>query len=199
MRQFIIILSSAILLVSCNGKHNEGKKLAGSIDSNVNDSIHQHTNVAGKAIQEASSEAVKAREWLIISIENSLNKAHGNVENPNEEAEEDVKSIYTTQYNAYKIDAINVDLDDGLTEDEFIEKWKGKYNPELAGVGYGFLVPEQDYGLIKVTHCELKNKTTDGFVFKVSIEDTSNHTKYNRDIKVVIAAKSFLIDDVLEY
>lgn len=198
MKQFIIILSSAILLVSCNGKHNEGKKLAGSIDSDVNDSI-QNTQVAGKAIQKASPEATKAREWLIISIENSLNKAHGNPENPNEEAEEDVKSIYTTQYNAYKIDAINVDLDDGLTEDEFIAKWKGKYNPKLAGVGYGFLVPQQDYGLIKVTHCELKNKTPDGFVFKVSIEDTSNHTKYNRDIKVVIAAKSFLIDDVLEY
>ncbi|AMQ01555.1 hypothetical protein AY601_4726 [Pedobacter cryoconitis] len=199
MKQLIIILSSAILLVSCNGKHNEGKKLTGSIDSNVKDAIHQNTPVAGKAIQKASSEADKAREWLIMGIENSLNKAHGNLENPNEDAEEDVKTIYTTQYNAYKIDAINVDLDDGMTEDEFVEKWKGKYNPKLAGVGYGFLVPEQDYGLIKVTHCELKNKTPDGFVFNVLIEDTSNHTKYNRDIKVVNAAKSFLIDDVLEY
>jgi len=199
MKQFIIIVSSAILLVSCNGKHNEGKQPEGSIDSSANDAVHQTTPTAGKAIQGASSEAAKAREWLIIGIENSLNKAHGNLENSNEEAEEDVKSIYTTQYSAYKIDAINVDLDDGLTEDEFIAKWKGKYNPKLAGVGYGFLVPQQDYGLIKVTHCELKNKTPDGFVFKVSIEDTSNHTKYNRDIKVVIAAKSFLIDDVLEY
>lgn len=194
MKQFIILLSSAILLFSCKGKHDDSKKGIDSADTK--DSIHQKISATGTA---ASPEAAKAREWLILNIESSLNKANGEVENSNEEAEKEVKSIYTTQYTAYKIDAINVDLDDGLTEDEFIAKWKEKYNTKLAGIGFGFLVPEQDYGLIKVIHCELKNKTPDGFVFNVAIEDTTNQTKYNRDIKVVTTEKSFLIDDVLEY
>lgn len=199
MKQLIIFLSSAILLVSCNGKHNAHQESSDSMDTNVKDSIHQNIPVAGSTAQEVSSEADKARAWLIVNIENSLNKANGRMETSNEEAEEEVKSIYTPQYSAYKIDAINVDLDDGLTEDEFITKWKGKYNPELAGIGFGFLIPEQDYGLIKVTNCKLKNKTAHGFVFNVVLEDTNYKKKYNRDIKVVIAENSFLIEDVLEY
>ncbi|RAJ20862.1 hypothetical protein [Pedobacter cryoconitis] len=194
MKQFIILLSSAIVLFSCRGKHDDSKKVIDSADTK--NSIHQKISATGT---EASPEAAKAREWLILNIESSLNKANGEIENSNEETEKEVKSIYTTQYSAYKIDAINVELDDGLTEDEFIGKWKEKYNTKLAGIGYGFLVPEQDYGLIKVIHCELKNKTPDSFVFNAVIEDTANQTKYNRDIKVVPNAKSFLIDDVLEY
>lgn len=198
MKQFIILLSAAILLVSCNGNHKDTNKVTDSVNTNVKDTIQQKLPVAADAVQELSSEATKAKEWLIANLESSLNKANGNMENPNEDAEKEV-NIYTTQYSAYKIDAINVDLDDGLTEDEFITKWKGKYNPELAGIGFGFLIPTQDYGLIKVTNCKLKNKTPDGFVFNVILEDTSYHKKYNRDIRVIVASNSFLIDDVLEY
>lgn len=199
MKQFIILLSAAILLASCNGKHKDTNNVTDSVHTNAKDTIRQKTPATGNAAQELSPEAAKAKEWLIANIESSLNKANGNMENSNEEAEKEVKNIYTTQYSAYKIDAINVDLDDGLTEDEFITKWKGKYNPELAGIGFGFLIPEQDYGLIKVTNCKLKNKTPDGFVFNVVLEDTNYHKKYNRDIRVIEVANSFLIDDVLEY
>lgn len=199
MKQFIILLSATILLVSCNGNHKDTNKVTDSVNINAKDTIQQKPPVAGNAAQELSSEAAKAKEWLIANLESSLNQMHGNTENSNEEAEKEVKNIYTTQYSAYKIDAINVDLDDGLTEDEFITKWKGKYNPELAGIGFGFLIPGQDYGLIKVASCKLKNKTPNGFVFNVVLEDTDYHKKYNRDIRVIAAAKSFLIDDVLEY
>lgn len=199
MKQIIILLSAAILLVSCNGKHKDLNKVTDSTNAIAKDTIQQKTPAAGNSAQELSSEAAKAKEWLIANIESSLNNENGNVENSNEEAEKEVKDIYTTQYSAYKIDAINVDLDDGLTEDEFITKWKGKYNPELAGIGFGFLIPGQDYGLIKVTNCKLKNKTPNGFVFNVVLEDTNYHKKYNRDIRVIVDAKSFLIDDVLEY
>ncbi|WP_367864535.1 hypothetical protein [Pedobacter sp. WC2423] len=195
MKQFIILLSTAILLISCNGKHNDTKKITDSVHTNAKDVIHQKIPSGNNSAQPLSPEVVKAKEWIIANIENSLNKGHDTIEDSNEEA----KSIYTTQYSAYKIDAINVDLDDGLTEDEFITKWKGKYNPKLAGIGFGFLIPEQDYGLIKVTECKLKNKTPDGFVFNVVLEDTNYHKKYNRDIRIIVAEKSFLIDDVLEY
>ena len=109
------------------------------------------------------------------------------------------KSVYTKQYNDYKDDAMNVDLDDGLTNDEFFMKWKDKYNPKLAGIGTGLFIPEQDYGLIKVSHCELKNKIADGFIFNIVIEDTESKTKHSRDIKIIRSAGSFLIDDVMEY
>jgi hypothetical protein len=47
-----------------------------------------------------------------------------------------------------KEDAMNVDMDvDGsLTEKEFEDKWKGKFDTSKAGIGIGFLITGQDLG-----------------------------------------------------
>lgn len=199
MKQFSAIIFSSILLISCNGQHQESPKTTGLKDTNSQDITQKTTPVSKSADLADLPEIAKAKNWLVAAIENSLNKANGNMENSDEEAEGNVKSIYTKQYDEYKDDAINIDLDNGPTYDEFFIKWKDKYNPKLAGIGTGMFIPEQDYGLIKVPHCELKSKIADGFIFNVIIEDTESKTKHNRDIKVIRNAGSFLIDDVMEY
>jgi len=199
MKLFSSIIFSSILLVSCNGQHKDSPKTTGLKDTNSQDSIQKITPITKTTDKEDLPEIAKAKDWLIKAVENSLNKVNGSMENTNEEADGNAKSIYTKQYNAYKDDAMNVDLDDGLTNDEFFVKWQDRYNPKLAGVGTGLLIPEQDYGLIKVQSCELKTKIADGFIFKVVIEDTESKTRHNRDIKVIRSADTFLIDDVMEY
>ncbi|MGY0038703.1 hypothetical protein [Pedobacter sp. NJ-S-72] len=199
MKQFSAIIFSSILLLACNGQHKDSQKATGLKDTNSQDSLQKPSPVTKNTDKADLPEISKAKNWLVAAIENSLNKANGNMENTDEEAERNVKSIYTEQYNAYKDDAINVDLDNGPTTDEFFMKWKDKYNPKLAGIGTGLFIPEQDYGLIKISHCELKNKTTDGFIFNVVIEDTESKTKHNRDIKVIRSAGTYLIDDIMEY
>ncbi|WP_052496348.1 hypothetical protein [Pedobacter lusitanus] len=199
MKQFIPLTCAAILLISCNGQQKNNQKVTGLKDTQAQDSIQKPIPATAKTTQENLPEISKAKSWLTAAIENSLNKANGNMENTNEEAEENIKSIYTKQYDEYKDDAINVDLDNGLTSEEFFTKWKDKYNPKLAGIGTGLFIPEQDYGLIKVTHCELKNKIGDNFIFSVVIEDTESKIKHNRDIRLIPSGSTFLIDDIMEY
>jgi hypothetical protein len=66
----------------------------------------------------------KAKTWLALSIENNLNKANGRAENTNEEAEGKHTEIYTDKYIAYKNDAIEVDMDGGMTLKAFKKKWE---------------------------------------------------------------------------
>ena len=51
-----------------------------------------------------------------------------------------MKDMTTKDYYEYKGDAMNVDMDvDGsLTQKEFEEKWKGKFDTSKAGIGTGF-------------------------------------------------------------
>ncbi|MBB6274544.1 hypothetical protein HDF26_005022 [Pedobacter cryoconitis] len=196
MKQLSTIIFSSILLISCNGQHKENQKTTLTKDTSTLDSTHKSTSITKK---EDLPEISKAKTWLTTAIENSLNKANGNMENSNTEAEGNANTIYTKQYYDYKDDAINVDLDDGLTNEEFFLKWKDKYNPELAGVGTGFLIPEQDYGHISVSQCELKKKIANGFIFNLVIADPQYKKKYKMDIKVIRNANSFLIDDVMEH
>ncbi len=204
MRQLITFLFPAIMLISCKGQHKNEQNMMSSKDTGSHDSIsHSQPVVAPNKLDKADLNiANKAKEWLIYNVEHDLNGANGNAENSNEEAEQDKKSIYTKQYDEYKNDAMNVDLDEGLSQEQFYDKWKDKYNPKFAGIGTGLLIAGQDdgnYGLIKVTHCDLKNKLAEGFVFNVVIEDLDAKKKYNRDIKVIPSADTFLIDDVMEY
>ena len=133
-----------------------------------------------------------AKKWLTENIEQfflNFDKLEGNY-----------SKICTKQYFEYKTDATNVEMgDDGMTKSKFGKKWPNR-NPALAGFGAGFMISGQDFGKIKVTKCDLLNKTlTGGWLFATLIEDIQFKAKYTRDIVVVQNKGSFLIDDVLEY
>lgn len=134
--------------------------------------------------------AIKAQKWVIQAIEKSFST-------DNEE------EIFTKEYDEYKQDAINVayETDGSLTEQEFITKWKDRFDTKYAGVGSGFMISGQDWGNIKVTKCELLSKTDNSYTFKILIEDVGegHEAKYHRDFTVIIQKNSFLISDIKEY
>ncbi|MDV7699362.1 hypothetical protein N6B72_20785 [Chryseobacterium soli] len=155
---------------------------------------------AQKNKSQTPNKILEAKNWLIKNIENQLNSNNGLAENTNEEADGEGKSIYTKDYELYKSDALQIDLDGGMTSAQFKKKWEKKFQTKFAGESVGFLISAQDWGLIKVIKCAPLISTNEKvFWFKTTIYDTENKLKYNRDIKVIPSGKSFLIADVLEY
>lgn len=139
------------------------------------------------------NEAEDAKKWLEKSIVDYFKADIGSEEKNREK-------ITTQDYFEYKTDATNVDMDvDGsLTEKEFQDKWKSKFNTNKAGVGVGFLISAQDWDKIEVESCDLKSSSKDEYIFNVVLTDNSFKAKYPSVIKVVKQNGSFLIADVLQ-
>ena len=94
--------------------------------------------------------------------------------------------------------ATNVDLDGGMTESEFKNKWGRRYS-EYAGVGEGFMIAGADFGKIEVTKCEFRNRTEmKNFLYDVLIVDKTFNSKFTRQVVLVKNGATFLIDNVLE-
>lgn len=140
-----------------------------------------------------SNEAEAAKKWLEKSIVDYFKADIGN-------GEKNLQKITTKDYFDYKTDAMNVDLDvDGsLTEKEFKEKWKSKFDTRKAGMGIGFLIPSQDWINIEVDSCDLKSSSKDEYIFNVVLRDDGFKAYYPSVIKVVKENGSFLIADVLQ-
>lgn len=182
MKKLLLCLALPMLIISCGD--NKTKEPVKGPDSTQQKEVPVVAPVAD------SSEF--AKKWLTENIEQfflNFDKLEGNY-----------SKICTKQYFEYKTDATNVEMgDDGMTKSKFGKKWPNR-NPALAGMGAGFMISGQDFGKIKVTKCELLNKTlTGGWLFATLIEDIQFKAKYTRDIVVVQNKGSFLIDDVLEY
>jgi hypothetical protein len=186
MKQFLAFLFIISIIFACTDSQKEAEDAAALQDSLRLDSINN-------AQQLISGEA---KAWLIKSIENEFADPLFEDENQEKKA-----SIYTKSYEEYKTDAISIEYDGGMTEDDFNKKWAGKYNTKFAGIGTGFLISGQDWVKISVTNCELKSdaSTDSSMIFDVLLEDKEAKAKYKRDIKVIKSGNSFLIDDVLEY
>lgn len=107
-------------------------------------------------------------------------------------------SLCTQQYAEFKTDATNVDLDGGMTAEEFKSKWGRRYS-EYAGIGEGFMVAGSDFGEIAVTKCEFKNRTEmNDYIYEVIIEDKTFGSRFIRQVVLTKNGDSFLIDDVRE-
>lgn len=129
-----------------------------------------------------------AKNWLIKSIEAYFGKDSSNMQD-----------ITTKAYSEYKVDAMNLEYDESLTEAGFKKKWKNKFDTKYVGYE-AFLVPTQDNGKIKITSCKLLSVTKDkAYIFETVIKDLDYKHSYKRDIKVIHSGKSFLIADVKEY
>lgn len=182
-------LSLCFIVLICFGCSQNSKK------SNIvkQDSIVQKIAADNSAKKENTQQddIKRAKKWLLLSIARYLKADIGN---------ENDTSIFTKQYLEYKQDAIGRDFD-GLTEKEFADKWKSKYNTKFA-TRNSILIGQQDTVDPKVTQCGLKKENADrSLVFGVVIEDADTENKYvhARDIKIIHSGNTFLIDDILEY
>lgn len=177
--RFTFLLLSA-MTITLNGNAQSNKGLISPSNATIN-------NTANKQKLENQNQE-NAKKWLIKTIETNFNKDTY-----------EMSDMTTKTYALYKSDAINIEYDNGLTEESFKKKWKSKFDTKYVGMN-GFLVPTQDYGKIKVSSCKLLYISKDkGYVFETIIKDLTFKTSYKRDIKIIPSGKSFLIADVKEY
>lgn len=174
------IIASLFMIIACKEEKKEIKK-DGEIQP-IKEKVVLHNE---------SNEAEEAQKWLEKSIVDYFKADIGS-------EEKNMRKITTKDYFDYKMDAMNVDLDvsGGLTEKEFQDKWKTRFDISKAGVGAGFLVAAQDWDKIEVGSCDLELSSTDEYLFNVVLTDKNFKAKYPSVIKVVKENGSFLIADV---
>lgn len=176
------VIASLFLIIACKEEKKEIKTDAKpqQIEEKV-------------VLNNESHEAEDAKKWLDKNIVDYFKADIGS-------EEKNMQKITTKDYFNYKTDATNVDMDvDGsLTEKEFQDKWKSKFDTSKAGVGVGFLITAQDWNKIEVGSCELKSTSKGEYIFNVVLRDDGFKTQYPSVIKVVKENGSFLIADVLQ-
>lgn len=137
--------------------------------------------------------ANEAREWLMKNITNYFaTEELGSLDSF-------MQKMTTAEYYEYKNDATNVDLeiDGSLTETQFHEKWKNKFDTSKAGIGTGFLISGQDWDKIEFEKCDLISTTEKGFLFDVILKDETFQSKYPSKILVVHLGDGYKIADVI--
>jgi len=176
------IIASLFLIIACK----EGKK-------EIKVDVKPQQTEEKVVLNNESNESEDGEKWLEKSIVDYFKADIGSEEN-------NMQKITTKDYFEYKTDATNVDMDvDGsLTEKEFQDKWKSKFDTNKAGIGVGFLITAQDWDKIEVGSCDLKSSSKDEYIFNVVLTDNSFKAKYPSVIKVVKQNGSFLIADVLQ-
>ncbi|MGE8535523.1 hypothetical protein KYG33_21900 [Chryseobacterium sp. D764] len=176
------IIASLFLIIACKEEKKEMKT-----------AIEPQQTEEKVVLNNESNEAEDAKKWLEKSIVDYFKADIGS-------EEKSMQKITTKDYFDYKTDATNVDMDvDGsLTEKEFQDKWKSKFDTSKSGIGVGFLITAQDWNKIEVGSCDLKSSSKDEYTFNVVLVDDGFKAKYPSVIKVVKENGSFLIADVLQ-
>ncbi|WP_213278581.1 hypothetical protein [Chryseobacterium indologenes] len=176
------IIASLFLIIACK----EGKK-------EIKTDVKPQQTEEKVVLNNESNESEDAEKWLEKSIVDYFKADIGSEEN-------NMQKITTKDYFEYKTDATNVDMDveGSLTEKEFQDKWKSKFDTNKAGIGVGFLITAQDWDKIEVGSCDLKSTSKDEYIFNVMLTDNSFKAQYPAVIKVVKQNGSFLIADVLQ-
>lgn len=174
------IIASLFMIIACKEEKKEIKK-DGKIQP-IKEKVVSHNE---------SNEAEEAQKWLEKSIVDYFKADIGS-------EEKNMQKITTKDYFDYKTDAtnVNLDVDGSLTDKEFQDKWKSKFDTSKAGVGIGFLISAQDWNSIEVESCDLKSSSRDEYIFNVVLRDDGFKAQYPSVIKVVKENGSFLIGDV---
>lgn len=183
-----LLICSVFIVFSCQEK-KENKTNENLVEVSKKDISESKVESTPKL---NSHDAIDAQAWLKHTIESYF---------ANEDSQDKVmKSITTKDYYEYKTDAMNVDIDvDGsLTEKQFYEKWKSKFDVKKVVFDSGFLISGQDWNKIFVSKNELINEENTSYLFDVIMVDEGNKVKYPRTIKVVRQGDKFLIADVWE-
>ncbi|MBK8347745.1 MAG: hypothetical protein IPL08_08940 [Saprospiraceae bacterium] len=184
MKAFFIAVLFFFLIWSCQNKPQQSESSPTADTTEMTKSVDSEPINTDNDID--NEDAIR---WLTEVIESHLNDGGYPMED-----------ICTPKYYEYKMDAIQVGYDGGLTDDQFKQKWSSDYNLKYAGKGTGFLISGQDWGKAKVTNCSPKSDGKNGFlVLNVTIDDKEFNASYHRDIKIVSIGKAYQIDDVMEY
>ncbi|NIF07816.1 hypothetical protein F3J23_20515 [Chryseobacterium sp. Tr-659] len=176
------IIASLFMIIACKEEKKETKTTVEPLQSKEKIVLNTTSNTSEEA-----------KKWLEKNIEKYFKDDLGS-------EGENMKKMTTKEYFDYKTDAMNVDLDvDGsLTEQEFRDKWKGKFDTNKAGIGVGFLITGQDWYEVKVTKCQLISEEGNNLLFNVILTDQKVKAEYPVKIKVIKENGSFLIADVLQ-
>jgi hypothetical protein len=143
---------------------------------------------------------VLQEEWDVIDTEDAVRWLTEVIESHLNDGGYPMEDICTPKYYQYKMDAVQVGYDGGLTDEQFRKKWSSEYDTKHAGIGTGFMISGQDWGTIKVSKCVPVSDGKKGFLMlNVTIDDKEMKGAYHRDIKIVPVGKAYLIDDVVEY
>lgn len=173
---YIVIISSIIF--SCAEKDNK-------------ESLESETLIDSLTIEDnADTTLIKedAQVWLKKSIEGYF------------EGKLNLEKICTPEYLEFKLDAVSVDTDTGISEEALLKKWKNRRSVKWVGLGSGFFISGQDWRKIKVSSARLKDIKENGYlVYATNIQDLDFNANYKRDIILKPVNNSFLIDDVIEF
>ncbi|MFP3831858.1 hypothetical protein [Chryseobacterium sp. SIMBA_028] len=183
-----IMIASLFLIIGCKEEKKETSVPTEAQVNQVKENVVEKTEAATLV-----NESQEAQQWLEKNVVGYFKADLGNLD-------KEMQKITTKDYYEYKTDAMGVDMDvDGsLTEKEFTEKWKSRFDTQKAGTGIGFLISGQDWDNITVKSCELKSSSKDAYIFNVVLADDNLKAKYPSVVKVVKENGSFLIADVLQ-
>lgn len=183
MLRLVIILTVIFSSGSCSPD-----SVPGSI--HMAESPQKRNTISAYSIPQDTS---SVKNWLIKVIldyttNNDLKIAYKNM-----------RSALTDNYYHYKQDAINLEYDTAMTEEQFHQKWKKRYDTKFVGRS-GFFISTQDNGKIVIPVCVFLNSIGDSAqVYHVVIRDPDFQTEFIRDITVIRRDKQFFIDNVKEY
>ncbi len=177
------IIACLLVIVACKEEKKELISKTGTEPQVKENTVSENTK----------DDSPEAQKWLKENIKAYFKTDLGSMDKA-------MQKMTTKDYYEYKTDAMNIDMDvDGsLTEKEFQDKWKSKFDTEKAGAGSGFLISGQDWMNVEVESCELESSSKDSYLFNAVLNDDGLKAKYQRKIKVIKEDGKFLIADVLE-
>jgi len=105
--------------------------------------------------------------------------------------------LTTQRYAHYKSDAMNTDMNWGMSFDAFEKKWNHIYNTKQAGTYEGFLIPLQDWHHITV-NCRFYSHFGDVIWMSVLLTEATTRQQFRRYVKLMKEKGAFRINDVWE-
>ncbi|MGN6646031.1 MAG: hypothetical protein ACTHJT_05835 [Cytophaga sp.] len=182
MVKHLIILTFFPVLISCGSGSSMKTKQINT------DSLKQENAIRSNAMQDT----LLVKKWLTQVITDYVNSDDSKV------AYDSLRTKLTEDYYNYKYEAITLEYSE-MTEKEFHEKWKTKYQTKYVGTG-GFFTPVIDNGTIEIIGCNVLKSFGDScMIFYTAFRDLRWKTDYLFDVKVISRNNKLLIDDVKEY
>jgi hypothetical protein len=182
MIRCLIILTVSLALISC------GSGFSAHTEQTNTNPPKQESDVKTNIMQDT----IQVKKWLTKVITDYVNSDDSKV------AYDNLRKELTEDYYNYKYEAITSEYSE-MTEKEFHEKWKAKYDTKYVGTG-GFFTSVIDNGTVEVPVCSvLKSLGDTSKIFHTVVRDLRWKTDYLFDVTVVFKNNKLLIDDVKEY
>lgn len=139
-----------------------------------------------------SAEIKKMENWLKVEIEKYFNTSRDG-----KDPIECERMLYTSRFSEFWLDAVGTEYDGGMSDADFHKKWDSIYPLKDIRSEEIFLVPQQDFGKIKIDQIKLLSSTPNKeYWFSLVTTDQDFKTNYTRKVKVIPFENSCRIDEV---